>query len=53
MLARSETLRMRRRLAAASLLMRLAHLVAPARMGWWIGTPVARYLRRLARDLTR
>lgn len=50
---RADQLRMRGRLYAASLLVRLAHVVAPARMEWWVGTPVAQALRRLAQDLTR
>jgi hypothetical protein len=53
MIARTDKIRLRRRLYAASLLVRLAHVIAPARMGWWVGTPVARALRRLAQRLTR
>ena len=53
MVARTDKIRLRRRLYAASLLIRLAHVVAPARMAWWVGTPVAQALRRLAQNLTR
>ena len=53
MSTRADQIRMRRRLYAASLLVRLAHVVAPARMDWWVGTPVAQALRRLAQNLTR
>jgi hypothetical protein len=53
MIARTDLIRLRRRLYAASLLVRLAHVIAPARMVWWVGTPVAQALRRLAQKLTR
>ncbi len=52
-MSRTDQLRMRGKLQAASLLLRLAHFIAPARMAWWAGTPLAGFLRRLARDLTR
>jgi hypothetical protein len=53
MIARSDRIRMRRRPAVASLLVRLAHAVAPAREAWSVRTLLARFLRRLARNLTR
>jgi hypothetical protein len=53
MIARTDQIRLRRRLYAASLLIRLARVIAPVRMAWWVGTPLAQALRRFAQKLTR
>jgi hypothetical protein len=49
----ADTLRMQRRLYAASLLVRLANVIAPPRDPWWPGTPTARALKRIASKITR
>ena len=39
--------------ARTSLLIKVAQVLAPRRMEWWVGTPVAQWLRRLAQRITR
>ena len=53
MLTRADYARTRHRLFVASLLVKLAQVLAPRRTEWWVGTPVAQWLRRLAQRITR
>jgi hypothetical protein len=53
MLTRADQARTRQRLFVASLLIKLAQVLAPRRMEWWVGTPVAQRLRRLAQRTTQ
>jgi hypothetical protein len=53
MLTRADQARTRQRLMVASLLIKLAEVLAPRRMEWWVGTPVAQWLRRLAQRITQ
>ena len=47
MLTRTDHARTRHRLFVASLLVKLAQVLAPRGMEWWVGTPVAQWLRRI------
>jgi hypothetical protein len=53
MLTRADYVRTRRGLLVASILVKLAHVLAPRCMEWWLGTPVAQWLRTLAQRMTR
>jgi hypothetical protein len=53
MLTRADHDRTRQKLFVASLLLKLALVLAPRRMEWWLGTPVAQWLRGLAQRITR